>query len=1157
MSQDGIEVKVSADDTSLQSGLNKASSRTKSFESEQKRSADAVSKSWQQASSTVGKALLAFSAAGQAGMAVVGNQAAKFELNMRKANVVAKLSEQGFADLTKQVTALSDRLKSTRSITEMSDALAEIYAAGAEGAQALAILENGVQAADAGMADLQKTTSVLLTAMKAYNIPAEQAAKVSDILFKTVDRGNVSFEELASTIGPALVTGAKFGISMEEVAAAVAELTLTAPSASEAVTGLERTMVQLGAPTAETEKKLRALGVSYGRAALESKGLMGVLREFEAAAGGSDAELRRLLSSSEALKGSFALTANGGKAYSEALEEMKEAAGSTAKANQEMAKSVSFSMGILKAEATNAAVKIGQSLMPIAKEFIDAGIQMVGKFNAMDEASRQSVIGMGFAATAISGVTGAAFLLAPQIAAIPKAFASMRLGAVALAGVIGPGGKLMLAMAALGLAMKGLSAAWESDWLHIRTTTERQVKAVQEALQGLPSVFPGVAGIGGPTVDPQDVRARRLAGELGPRIVGQSNGVNLQQLPAGLRSSGLKVTIADAAKAPKALQDSSAEQARLDKIRRESERLQLEAIDHKKKANKQAKERHKSEDELRLAMVRQAKALVGMPTAAVKDAMGGAGDEFTQCANAIRLVSKRADNVFPVDLNPFDKKLLGPGEGVGPAMADSLFGSKVGKFFRDKSQARAGDLAFWEDPKRPGVVQHVEMVDDQGGTIGASSGSRRVVQRQGIGDLGPNRRLLGFISPSAYQSGAKSELGGTGNAYLEELQARRRAFLEFTMREIDRDVAQIYADAERALLGATSDAEREKVIAQRDKVAMRATSDDFERRNEISMDLPTNEVAYWDQIVEAQRRAYEQRRELGIADTEARIMEIAKVLEQEALAEDTRASLIGERNALWDEQWAVQQERRQTTLDNLLADMEWEMQMGQMSLEQKISLLQQELSHFEGTQQQKRALLLELHNAEMQLMAERNAFADSMFQSFEQGLQGMLTQALSSQQSFSDSFKSLWKSVANQVLAELAKMIVRALVLQKILRGIFGFFGGILGVGGAAASAASSVDLGGGLGVAHTGGMVVPGGIKKFHRGGGVGIGLAPDEVLAKLQVGEMVLSREHVRQASEAPPPGIQMTNHFHGNSGSEADARHFGDILGRQVTRRLTEAT
>lgn len=146
----------------------------------------------------------------------------------------------------------------------------------------------------------------------------------------------------------------------------------------------------------------------------------------------------------------------------------------------------------------------------------------------------------------------------------------------------------------------------------------------------------------------------------------------------------------------------------------------------------------------------------------------------------------------------------------------------------------------------------------------------------------------------------------------------------------------------------------------------------------------------------------------------------------------------------------------------------------------------------------------------------------------QQGLgnfQGFLTGVLTGQQSFSQGFTQLWKGIANQVIGEIVKMIIKATILQKILSSIFGFFGGILGMGGGVVP--GGFDLAGGLLTAHTGGLVGPGGVQSFHTGGmvgwgaGLGMSLRGDEMMAKLQTGEYVMSREQVQNLNRSPLDG------------------------------------
>jgi TP901 family phage tail tape measure protein len=1171
MAEDEVGVKVSADDTGLQSGFDSAAARTKRFATEQERQAATASKAWQKASKDVGKALLAFSAAGVAGFAVAGNQAAMFETNMRRVNTIAKLSEDRFSSLTAQVQAMGDRMKTTQSVDKMAAALYQIYSAGLEGEKALKTLEAATVAADAGAADLATTADVLTTAMIAYKLPAEKAGYVSDILFKTVDKGKVSFSQLASSIGPVLTVASKFGVSLEEVGAAYAQLSLTAASPAEAATALERAITQLAAPTPEVRKQLDSLGVSYGRNAIAAKGFMGVLQEFKAASGGSDSELRRLLSSSEALKVGLDLATDGGEAYAEKLKAMGTAAGAAAAANDEMAKDFKFSWEVLAKEVTNAAVKVGQVLLPFGQQLLDLGITGARSFNSMSLAGRESAIGMGVGAVAIGGITGALLLLAPNIAALPKAFSLAR-GAVALmAGSLNIG--LVAAIAGVGLAMAGLVKAWTEDWGGMRTTAEQGAQAIREALIGIKA--PGFTEDNLGSDDARDIRARRLAGlpvRSSLTAAGSANGIQLASPRGGFsNTSGISVSLAKGGKAPvdpnvqRLLDNMGKQQANLDAI---NAKAKAEMED----AGKKTKKRAATEEDLRLAMVAQAKALVRaeMKTSEVREAMGGLGTDSTQCANTMRLISKKAGLVFPVDMQPWDKALLGSGEGVGSATADSLFGGKVGKFFRDRAQARAGDLAFYDTPNRPGVVQHVEMVDDQGGTIGASSSAGKVVQRRGLGNVG-DRRLLGFVSPTVYKgkrSGAQAGLGDMGD-YEELLKERRADFLAFVETDLDESTRELFEKYKKALMGARTDSERQAVsekfgqarndllVANDTTGGMEASAISFGRE----MSDPNAGRNMVEELIQQQRDYYAQRKELGIEDTKSRIAEIEMVLKSDLVANDTRRSLEVEKRQLameWQQQELDNADQR---VERTLEDLEFERSTGQISLEEKLARLQQETVAFAGSINTRRQLLLEIHNTEVQLTQERNALADQVFQSFEQGLQGMLQQSLSSQTSFKSTFTSLWKSIANQVLAELVKMIVKALALQAIMRGIFGFF---------TAGASEAIGLGAGgldlvsapLGIAHTGGTVVPGGIASFHTGGGVGLlgaKLRSDEVLAKLQVGEVVLSRDQVAavQSSEGPGGGgapqvnLYQTNHI----SNDMDLARVSDYMTRDLRRGLAE--
>ncbi len=188
---------------------------------------------------------------------------------------------------------------------------------------------------------------------------------------------------------------------------------------------------------------------------------------------------------------------------------------------------------------------------------------------------------------------------------------------------------------------------------------------------------------------------------------------------------------------------------------------------------------------------------------------------------------------------------------------------------------------------------------------------------------------------------------------------------------------------------------------------------------------------------------------------------------------------------------------------------------------------------------------------EFAIQAARNmqsAFADFLFDPFDQGLKGML-------KSFVDTVRRM------------AAEAVAAQILKKLF-GDMGKTGDVSGWVGMAFKAASAY-FGGGAGAAaagidwgsyvvptwHAGGMVTPGGQTSLRRvSAGVfanaprfhGGGLASDEVPAILQKGERVLTKEQqVNQNRQQQPQNIRIVNAF--------DTSVVGDFLGSAAGERI----
>lgn len=251
-----------------------------------------------------------------------------------------------------------------------------------------------------------------------------------------------------------------------------------------------------------------------------------------------------------------------------------------------------------------------------------------------------------------------------------------------------------------------------------------------------------------------------------------------------------------------------------------------------------------------------------------------------------------------------------------------------------------------------------------------------------------------------------------------------------------------------------------------------------------------------------------------------------------------------------------------------LQNIEYERSLGQITKEEALARQAELLNNWVGGEESKRAIMLQMVDAyrenfeqQLDMQGEFNEsslqeFVDSLTQmqtltlaqqaqlaaanqliaqqrmADQQGWMQVLNQAqsafstflnsvFSGQQSFSEAFKAMWKSIAQSVIAEISRMIAKAMALFLLQKAIGFFTGGASEVFAGAASNLLSIPN---LPIGHTGGLLGSGGFQSFHTGGmvgwgaGLGMTLRGDEMMAKLQTGEYVMSREQVQNLNRSP---------------------------------------
>jgi len=298
------------------------------------------------------------------GMALAINQAGKFGDSFAEVSTLINDTASNLSTFETDILAYSR--SSTASIEDIVSATYTAISAGTDYKDSLDILNTSEKLSVAGKADLEATTRVLVSSLNAYGESTDKAAEFSDALFLAVKQGQTTLPELANSLAQVTTTAANSGVSFDELMASIAAVTATGAPTAQAVTAVKSAISAIVKPTSEASEEAARLGIGFNAAALETKGLNGVLKDVFAATGGATGEIVKLFGSVESLPAVLTLGADASGKFASTLEEFANKAGATAAAYEKMAENFQF---VNQKLANNVRIT-----------FIEAGQKMLGSY---------------------------------------------------------------------------------------------------------------------------------------------------------------------------------------------------------------------------------------------------------------------------------------------------------------------------------------------------------------------------------------------------------------------------------------------------------------------------------------------------------------------------------------------------------------------------------------------------------------------------------------------------------------------------------------------------------------------------------------------------------------------------------------------------------
>jgi TP901 family phage tail tape measure protein len=308
-----------------------------------------------------------------AGITAIGAASAgalvKFaEFETEVANL-GKVTDAPLEELANRVKALDPALGSS---TELVKGLYQVISAGVtEPAAAMEVLTVAAKAAKAAHVDQSIVIKGLTKMMAGFEGKIKDVSTASDVLFAIEKQGQTSFAELVPVIGDVSKSSNLLNISYQEMAGALALITQTAGGTAQASTQYMAVLSALIKPSTAMQKLLAKLGFETGEAAIESLGFAGVLKEVQAATGGSSVELGKLLSSKEAISGFASLSAKNFTKLGDSIGGIDKEVGGTNKAFNKWSRTLDALWETFQNTMGNLVIEFGEVLAPTVKDILE------------------------------------------------------------------------------------------------------------------------------------------------------------------------------------------------------------------------------------------------------------------------------------------------------------------------------------------------------------------------------------------------------------------------------------------------------------------------------------------------------------------------------------------------------------------------------------------------------------------------------------------------------------------------------------------------------------------------------------------------------------------------------------------------------------------
>ena len=383
--------------------------------------------------------------------------------------------------------ALQMGAKTKFSATEAADAFSYMAMAGWETQQMMEGIEGIMYLAGATGEDLAQTSDIVTDALTAFGMQANETNRFVDVLAKTANKSNTNVSLMGETFKYVAPVAGALKFNVEDTAVAIGLMANSGIKASNAGTALRSLFTNLAKPTDQIQAAMDKLGISLTDSSGKMKSFDTLMREMRGSFSGL----------TEAEKAQYAATIAGKTGMSGLLAIVNASEGDFQKLTSEIRKSTGAAKGmydvandnltgrltVLKSTLESIAITLGNKLMPYVEKGVAKLQSLAEKFNALDDATLNTIIKVAAIAAAIGPailIFGKMVLAVGNVVSVVGKVATAfgKFGTIS-AMLASPAGIVVAVLAAIAVA----AVLVYKNWDKIKPVIDKVVKSLQPAIK--------------------------------------------------------------------------------------------------------------------------------------------------------------------------------------------------------------------------------------------------------------------------------------------------------------------------------------------------------------------------------------------------------------------------------------------------------------------------------------------------------------------------------------------------------------------------------------------------------------------------------------------------------------------------------------------------